>query len=210
MTRKKTAPRTIAAPPAQPSTRPPSSSSTSNERRGGGVRLRRDDARRRDGPSRRGRSGVPAPTRGVARAARRDRGGGRASVRVRPAVALRRPASRRPRPQIVVVGRILTLFEAVAELGERRPARIAVLFLVLVRLDVQVLPAHRAQARAVVPAQDLLGHSERDRVARPRVQRPAGSRTGTACAARRFPPGFVAWYSRASTATSSTASSRQR
>ena len=102
MTRKKTAPRTIAAPPAQPRTRPPSSSSTSSERRGGDGALGGDDARRRDGPSRRGGQAGRRGLEALLELLDAIEEPVELLVRVRPAVALRRPASRRPRPQIVV------------------------------------------------------------------------------------------------------------
>ena len=40
----------------------------------------------------------------------------------------------------------------------------------LVRLEVEVLAALGAQAGAVIPAQDLGGHGQRQRVARPRLE----------------------------------------
>ncbi len=52
---------------------------------------------------------------------------------------------------------------------ERRPAGIDRLLGVLVRLDVQVLPADRAKAGAVGAAQDLVGEPERHLVPRPRA-----------------------------------------
>ena len=58
--------------------------------------------------------------------------------------------------------------EVVAKLLECGPARIGRLFNVLVRLGIQVLSAHGAQAGAVGLAQDLLRKGERDRVAHPR------------------------------------------
>ena len=50
---------------------------------------------------------------------------------------------------------------------ERRPARIGIALEVLVRLDVQVLAAHRAETGAVRTAEDLVRELERDRVTRP-------------------------------------------
>src|SRR5918992_1182050 len=58
------------------------------------------------------------------------------------------------------------LSEPIAELGERLPARIGCLLLVLVGLDVQILAAHRTEPGAVGTAEDLLGQRERERVTR--------------------------------------------
>ena len=60
--------------------------------------------------------------------------------------------------------------DPVSEPFERGPARIGVALEVLVRLDVQVLPADRAEPGAVRPAEDLVRELERDRVARPRAE----------------------------------------
>ena len=56
---------------------------------------------------------------------------------------------------------------AAAQLVERGPARIRGELVVRVRLLVQILAAHRAQAGAVGAVQDLLRQLERERVARP-------------------------------------------
>src|SRR5687768_16083719 len=60
-----------------------------------------------------------------------------------------------------------TWLEAVAELLERRPARVGLELVVRMRLDVQVLAADGAEAGAVRGVQDLLGQLEGNRVARP-------------------------------------------
>ena len=57
--------------------------------------------------------------------------------------------------------------EPVLELGELRPSAGRGLALVLVRLPVEVAPAHRAEAGAVVAAEDLVRQRERDRVVGP-------------------------------------------
>ena len=53
---------------------------------------------------------------------------------------------------------------------ERGPARVDGRLVVLVRLDVEVLPADRAQAGTVGAAEDLVGEAQPDQVARPRVE----------------------------------------
>ena len=83
------------------------------------------------------------------------------------------------------------------------------LFLVLVRLLVQVLPAHRAEAGAVGAAQDLLRQREGDSVARPCRQVEVVVRE-VGRPQLFLPSGLFAWYSRAAIGTSSTASPRQR
>src|SRR5438105_14443795 len=59
------------------------------------------------------------------------------------------------------------ILEPVAELGQRAPARVAGLFLVRVRLVVQVPAADRAEAGAVRAAEDLVRELEGARVTRP-------------------------------------------
>src|SRR5262249_52413267 len=54
-----------------------------------------------------------------------------------------------------------------AQLVERGPARVDSLLHVLVRLGIQILAADRAEAGAIVAAEDLVGQCERDRVAGP-------------------------------------------
>ena len=53
---------------------------------------------------------------------------------------------------------------------ERGPPRVRRRLVVLVGLDVQVLPAHRAEAGTVGPAEDLVGDGERDEVTHPVVE----------------------------------------
>jgi hypothetical protein len=59
------------------------------------------------------------------------------------------------------------MLQPVAQLLERRPARVGRRLLVLVRLDVQILAADGAEPLAVGRVEDLVGKRERDRVARP-------------------------------------------
>ena len=100
-------------------------------------------------------------------------------------------------------GRAARARSFLAQRLERRPARIAPL-LVHVRLVVQILPADGAEPGAVAAAEDLRGERRRDRVARPlrELQLPVD----TYSVRSRPAPSAVAWYSRASIATSTTAS----
>ena len=68
---------------------------------------------------------------------------------------------------------------------ERGPARVGLLLLVVVRLGVQVLPADRAEAGAVGPAEDLVRQREDRARPAPRPRGRAGRRRGTAWSARR-------------------------
>ena len=72
-----------------------------------------------------------------------------------------------------------------AERLERGPTRVDGRVLVDVRLDVQVLAAHRAEARAVGPTEDLVGEARRHLIARPGVERRARLRRRSRSAARR-------------------------
>ena len=56
------------------------------------------------------------------------------------------------------------------QLGELRPARIGLGLVLVLGILVEVLPADRAQAAAVLAADDLRGSGERERVARPGAQ----------------------------------------
>ena len=96
-----------------------------------------------------------------------------------------------------------------AERLERRPTRIGRRHFVLVRLEVQVLPADGAETRAIGAAEDLVRDVESDEVTHPgadvevavdEVLRPQ----------LLVPPGSTAWYSRASTRRSTPAGARQR
>ena len=62
------------------------------------------------------------------------------------------------------------LASVAAQRLERRPARVDRRILVDVRLDVEILSAHRAEPGAVGTAEDLVGETQRDLVARPRPE----------------------------------------
>ena len=86
--------------------------------------------------------------------------------------------------------------EAILELRERRPARVLLFDLVLVRLDVQIASRRRGRDRRSRAAEDLVGEREHDGVAGPArevelVVVEVGRRR-----ARSSPSGWVAWYSR--------------
>src|SRR5439155_16785235 len=57
--------------------------------------------------------------------------------------------------------------KTVSKFRQGRPARVGLRLAVVVGLATQVLAANRAEAGAVVPAEDLVGQLERERVARP-------------------------------------------
>src|SRR5918999_2283717 len=69
------------------------------------------------------------------------------------------------RPYSTSATRARSASEPILELLERRPARVELLLGVLVRLDIQVATANRAEAGAVGPAEDLFRQRERDQVA---------------------------------------------
>src|SRR4051794_27970397 len=60
--------------------------------------------------------------------------------------------------------------ELFPESGEGGPARVGAVDVVLVRLEVEVAAADRAEPRAVGAAEDLLRQGEDERVARPRAE----------------------------------------
>src|SRR6476646_3407191 len=63
-----------------------------------------------------------------------------------------------------------SMLQTILELGQRRPAGVGLLALVLVRLAVQVETAHGAEPGAVGPAEDLVGQRQDEPVPRPRGQ----------------------------------------
>ena len=129
-----------------------------------------------------GRSGERPPTRAeeVARAAPRHLPGA-ADRRCQGGIA----GGKRRRSAGPVATGALVGSEIVAKAAQRVPAGVGALLHVLVRLDVQVLPAHRAETGAIGIAEDLLGDLERDRVAEPTSRGPACRRARSPSEPRR-------------------------
>ena len=99
--------------------------------------------------------------------------------------------------------------QLVAKALERGPPRIEHALDVLVRLGVQVLAAHRAESRAVLAAEDLLGRAS---AIASRAQSATFSSSSGTYSERRPSAGGASgsWNSRARTSTSSSANARQR